>query len=100
MSIFKWLGSIASDTFANNGLSVIVTVLGVLALGGGYLHFTHKLEKVELARQCEVYREAAQDKITQLNRSNSNVTETIESIDPDNLNDWVERINGMQRKAD
>ena len=47
-----------------------------------------------------VYRAAAQDKITQLNRSNDNVTETIESIDPDNLNDWVERINGMQRKAD
>lgn len=57
-------------------------------------------ERQELARQCDVYRAAAQDKITQLNRSNDNVTDTIKSIDPDNLNDWVDRINRMQRKAD
>lgn len=65
-----------------------------------YNDFQGYRERQELARQCEIYRAAAQDKLTQLNRSNTNVTETIESIDPDNLNDWVERINGMQRKAD
>lgn len=61
-------------------------------------------DRQELARQCEVYREAAQDKITQLNRSNSNVAEATKSITkdavtPDDINEWVNRVNGMQRES-
>jgi len=62
-----------------------------------YNDFQGYRERQELARQCEIYRAAYQDKINNLNRVNNETDETIKSIDPDDLTDWVNRINGMQR---
>ena len=57
-------------------------------------------EQREIKRQCDLYRIAAQDKLENLTRSNNEVGETIKSIDLDNLNEWVDRINRMQREPE
>ena len=94
MSIMQGLISLFTTGGKINPIAMLLFVGVSLYL---YNDFQGYRERQELARQCEIYRAAAQDKLTQLNRSNTNVTETIKSIDPDNLNYWVERINGMQR---
>jgi hypothetical protein len=95
--LFQWIKSLFTTAGSVNPIAILL-LAGVSIYA--YNDVMFRLDQRELARQCEVHRNAAQDKIDNLNRSNDNVTETIQSIDPDNLNDWVDRINRMQRKAD
>ena len=62
-----------------------------------YNDIQNRAEQREIKRQCAIYQAAYQDKINNLNRVNNETDKTIQAIDPDDLTDWVNRINGMQR---
>jgi len=75
----------------------ILLMLGVSFFA--YDSIKDRFKQAEIVRQCEVYRGAQQDKLNNLTRSQNEVTKTIQSIDPNDLSDFADRINGMQHKA-
>ena len=90
-------GRMVRSLFTSAGsISPLAIVIYAGMAGYAYLSMTNYFEQREALRQSEVRIEAEKSKLENYKRLKNAEKQIIESIDPDNINAWVNDINRLQ----